>query len=1237
MSERSFFNHVLRSTTSALALFVLVASSWSASTGQARAKEMSLRAKLGAPILFTKRHSYQGIHIYDTYYQWWPGGGIYVLKNPWASPKRHKIRPVIDPTTHETLGVGMYTDPDVSYDGERVLFCFKGSKDGSTSIYEIGLDGTGLRKLTDPLACSTNPGRHKEQHDVGPAYLPDGRIVFTSTRPNGLVPCNNTGVDILHVMDADGGNVQRLSVNNVNEFDPFVLPDGRILHGRWEYVDKGALTQQSLWTIFPDSTNETALFANNMVRPEALLDARAVPGHPYLIAATLARHNATPRGSVAIVDTRAGKNAASAIANFEHAGDPTVDTGDSCEPWPLSKDLLLFSGRQKRAKRNALELMTRDGRREVLYADPNICSHSPILLRPSKKPPVIPLATVADKSTGRFFVQDIYQRLPGVEPGEVKWLRIIEETSRASGRPAGAAPYNQTFLLSAALAFSVKNILGIVPVEADGSAYFEVPAGRALYLQALDSDGRLIQSMRTFVQAVPGVTRSCIGCHERKYDTPTSKFNREALRREPSILQPESWGSGFMDYPSMVQPVFDRNCVSCHGGEKGFAAELDLSGGWTEHFNISYENLVSRRESQLTASLIAGIDCMNGTASWSAQILPPKAHGSAVAPLAKVLLSGHKKRISKLDRTERDLLLAWIDTNGLYYGSWDYTEHGCQATSWPGVKTALLAQMRTAGCMECHEKDGKVQFENDWFNLQKPKLSRILRAPLAKGGQGRGLSLCRAKKVDPRRERIRLLVGGYAHGVLPLEQFAKQGAMPPRDDTPADPVVSFASSSNAHYQTMLSIIRTGRRSVLAQPRVDMPGALVLPGIARQFVPPPIPDPLPALQASLARDAAVLLVWERSARTIGLEADLHRGDNQGFTPSKYTLLTTTRGFQYADDSATKGEQFYALVLRSGEETAAPIRVNVAVPEPSAPVAPEGLTAKSAVGRVELGWEETASSPLRYNVYRSPVGASDFQLLTQEPTFELNYRDATAAQGAEYAYTVRAVSGRGMESPLIPSVKGTPLPEVLDPVFTGLFSEKVSASMYGQGQVAGRAHGKAKIAEGVLDLREGGHLTFDYTPAFSVSARLSVECWVRFDKDTQMAVVLSCGRWGGGGWFLQRLGDKWRWYVGGVTCDGGKPVTGRWMHMAATYDGETARLFQDGRLIGETAGAANTLQWEKPIHIGQYSPGPSPAYQVKGRISDVQIYNRVLSAEEAGAHASKAPASVGMSARAKGEEA
>ena len=222
-----------------------------------RHDEGELLQLLDAPLLFVKRHSYTGIHIYDTYYKWPSegGGGIYVIDNPAATLSQRKIRAVIDPTTPETLGAGIYSHPELSWDASKLLFCFKGEPDGSTSIYEVGVDGRGLRRVTDPTpSCDCYQGRNAGQHDIAPAYLPDGRIVFLSTRLSGLVPCNNTGVAILHVMNADGSDVHPISVNNVNEFDPVVLHDGRLLFGRSEYVDKNALTIQSLWTMRPDGT-----------------------------------------------------------------------------------------------------------------------------------------------------------------------------------------------------------------------------------------------------------------------------------------------------------------------------------------------------------------------------------------------------------------------------------------------------------------------------------------------------------------------------------------------------------------------------------------------------------------------------------------------------------------------------------------------------------------------------------------------------------------------------------------------------------------------------------------------------------------------------------------------------------------------------------------------------------------------------------------------------------------------
>jgi hydrazine synthase alpha subunit-like protein/WD40 repeat protein len=919
--------------------------------------EQELLQILDAPLLFVKRNSYTGIHIYDTYYKWPAvGGGIYLLENPAAARADWKIRPLIDPTTANTLGVGLYSDPELSWDARKVLFCFKGEAAGSTSIYQIDIDGRNLRQLTDPTpSCISYKGAHAGQHDVAPAYLPDGRITFLSTRPSGLVPCANSGVAILHVMNGDGSDLHPTSANNVNEFDPSVLADGRVLYGRWEYVDKNALTIQSLWTVHPDGTQETALYANNMVFPEAILDARPVPGS-RLIVGTLAKHNHEPRGSIAWIDPRRGKNNPQAITNLEHPEDPTFDLGNSCEPWPLSEDVVLFSGRPPESAHNIIEMLDRSGRRIEVLSDPEICLHSPMLVKPRPRPPVIPETTDRQATTGRFFLQDIYQGMPGVKRGEVKWLRVIEETSRISARTGGANPYNQTFLVSSALAFGAKNILGITAVDKNGSAHFEVPAGKAVYFQALDADGRLVQSMRSFVQAAPGTTRSCIGCHMENNSIALAALPAELPATAAAKLRPESWGSGLFDYPSRVQPVLDKHCSRCHGGAEGIAAGIDLSGGWTEHFNISYENLTNRRETQLTAYWIAGIDCMNGTALWSAQLFPPRSHGSGAAPLAELLVSGHENRIAQMTRVERDLLMAWIDTNGLYYGTWDTTRHGHTLAEWNQIKEALIAQMRSADCLRCHGDGEQIAyFENDWINLKDPEFSRILRAPLPADSARFGLGLCRQRKVDPRRQRIHLLWQGYAHAVQPPQAFPRRPLLAADPESP--PVTSFLATTDSNYQAMLAIIRAGREKALAAPRVDMPGANVIAGSCRHLLPPQAPATAPLLRATCAQAGIVELAWEPSAETVGLGAELHRWNTSNFTPSDDTLLRRTALCRCSDQQAPAGRQYYALVLVSDHARSKPSYAAVNVPPP----VPTDLSAIPPAGSIRLEGHASGHGP------------------------------------------------------------------------------------------------------------------------------------------------------------------------------------------------------------------------------------------------------------------------------------
>jgi len=1149
----------------------------------------ALRAKahlstLDGPLLLVKRHPYYAGHIYDDYYRWHPGGGIYVLENPSDPLSQHRLRSVIDDKTEESLGLAVYRDPELSWDGTRVLFACKRSQSGTTSVYEIGLDGRGLRQLT----------QSDHFHDVTPCYLPDGRIVCTSTRPRGRVPCFNSGVDTLHTMNADGTDLRSISPNNVNEFDPAVLADGRILYGRWEYVDKTALYMQSLWTIFPDGTHETALFANNLAKPTAVLDARPVPG-TSLVAAALTPHNGQAVGTIATIDPRLGKNALDAVVNFTPEYPIEMDQGllvGPSDPWPLSRHDLLVSNNAI-GGHGIIEFIDRLGCRELVHYDADISCYAPMLVRPRTPPARIASADAQASQLGRFLVLDVYQGLAGVKRGTIKRLRVIEETARVSEVPRGGRWWNQAFLVSWQGAYVVKNFLGTVPVHADGSAYFEAPPGRALYFEALDAEGREVQRMRTFVHAVPGVTRSCVGCHESKHATPASIGRPPALQHEPAKLGPESWGSGYVDYPTMVQSILDRHCVRCHGGEDGIAAGKDLSGGWTWAFNISYETLLKH-------DLVGFLRCHNSDVS-SSDILPPYTIGSGAAKLTKLLLSGHQGRIKELTRTERDLIFAWMDGNSNYYGTWNYTEHAtCSALL--ETAPALSAVMRSAGCAKCH---GANHIGNDWVNLQRPEWSRILRAPMGRAKGSLGLGWCRARKAQ---RGLPLVTQRYR----PPDVFHPM--QHPKRDPRGEVHVTFKSSDNPHYQAMLKIIRQARAQALARARVDMPGAQITFGQCRVQAPLPAPNSPVTLYAAQTRDNGVELSWSRNAETIGLEFELHRGPTPDFAPGDATRACETHGFKFTDYDCPTGRAHYALVAALPDDAIVLTRTEFVMAEPIPPPPPKQLTATPQPCAIELCWDLEPGVTWRYYVYRMDRKTKAFKRLAEQPVAGPPYIDRPVGPGILHTYALRSVDRRQIEGERSDVAAAKALPEIKEPTFTASFTGDANGQSRDGTTVKGQRRGRAKVSEGFLDLRQGGHVTFAHRPDFDLRHQFSVECWVHVDQAARMPVILSCGAWRRNGWFLQYYNGRWRWHVGGVDCDGGRPALKRWSHVVGTFDGKTARVFENGREVAAVPCNANLEPWRGPLFVGQYGPRPGEPYQVLGRIARLKTYRRAVKPAE-----------------------
>jgi hypothetical protein len=256
-------------------------------------------------------------------------------------------------------------------------------------------------------------------------------------------------------------------------------------------------------------------------------------------------------------------------------------------------------------------------------------------------------------------LSDVYVGLTGVERGTIKYIRVMEQVPRPWDcrrfwEKDGGAP-----AVSAGSVLGLKVLHGIVPVYEDGSAHFEVPPDLNLYFQALDENYMEIQRQRTYINYRPNEKRSCIGCHELRQLAPANKptmalnFPPSKLRAQPGEIAPR-----VVHYPTDVQPVLDKHCVSCHGGNKP-ASDLDLTGELTQRFNRSYESILRRG---LVKTFNEGGD-FDG-----AEAIPPRSVGSHASKLITTLLSGHQN--VKLTQEEMIKISTWVDANAQYYGSW---------------------------------------------------------------------------------------------------------------------------------------------------------------------------------------------------------------------------------------------------------------------------------------------------------------------------------------------------------------------------------------------------------------------------------------------------------------------------------------------------------------------------------------------------------------------------------------
>ncbi len=203
---------------------------------------------------------------------------------------------------------GGIRDPKVHYDGRKVLFSYRPGGTTHDHLWGIGVDGEGLKQLTSG-----------DYDDIEPTYLPDGGIAFVSSRCKRWVNCWLTQVATLHRCDAEGGRIRPLSSNNEHDNTPWVLPDGRLLYQRWEYVDRSQVHYHHLWTCNPDGTGQM-VFYGNQVPGVVMIDAKPVPGTDQILATFSPGHGRTEHdGALVLLAPDAGPDDPDAVRRLHPA------------------------------------------------------------------------------------------------------------------------------------------------------------------------------------------------------------------------------------------------------------------------------------------------------------------------------------------------------------------------------------------------------------------------------------------------------------------------------------------------------------------------------------------------------------------------------------------------------------------------------------------------------------------------------------------------------------------------------------------------------------------------------------------------------------------------------------------------------------------------------------------------------------------------------------------------------
>lgn len=664
-----------------------------------------------------------------------------------------------EPLLRGRLGDGSIRGMDLVWEANKLLFSLwhqpiNGAQFASKNarLYEMDLTSGAIVPLTDA------PG----YNDIEPCFLPDGGYVFASDRSSFGNQCagpilQNKRCTTLYRLDPKRAD-KPVAISNNKDFDrhPAVLNSGNIVFLHWEYQERGLYSSHVAWRCRPDGSNMDAYYKQHISLPYSIRCVRQVPNSDLHVA-TVQGHHSGENGALILFNPSRGPNNQEAmwlvspgVTPIEGGLGPLARQlvpegglenrgGSFIHPFPMSEKAFLVGNDLTPHKSDfALYYVDVWGNRELLHRDKDMSCFVPMALRPRQRPPVVADIVKREMTYATAFVEDVYRDLPGVTKGTVKFLRVSQSLMLPAPvyREDSAWNYNHLhFLPGDATArhfgywlWSPSRTVGLVRVGNDGSAFFKVPAGTPIYLQALDANYCEIRRMRTSFTLQRGEFRGCTGCHESRLETGRTRqaYSSALLASGPQTPVPPTWGeNAVLDFRLHIQPIFDAHCVTCHG-EKKPDGGIELTAREIGGFSQSYRALFGLKPADPTpikeldwhlvlepqAQGVAYITGKEADAilkqmqanQWPGQLVAisdrqgdssitqPLQFGSNKSRLIRVLLDDakvHQSVRAKMPAEQWLALVTWVDYNATYHSTVFDVRHYAKTKTFTRVPVAL--------------------------------------------------------------------------------------------------------------------------------------------------------------------------------------------------------------------------------------------------------------------------------------------------------------------------------------------------------------------------------------------------------------------------------------------------------------------------------------------------------------------------------------------------------------------